>query len=287
MADPWLKFYPTDWRSDPALRMCQLSARGLWIEMIALMHEAIPYGHLLVSGRSPTDAQLAVLVGTTPEQIPALVGELESAGVFSRTREGVIYSRKMTRIAKKAAVARKNGKNGGNPTLCNNGENKPSDNHEVNHRDKPQKPEARSQTDKDKDAYASSSDEAAAVADYNDAASRTGWSVVQRMSKSRFSALRARMKDAGGLDGWRAAIRKAEASDFLCGRKPGRDGAFFASFDFLTQSTSFTRLMEGNYDNRTEHRPQPPQGRQNGPDAAIEQIARLTGLGAASGYDRH
>ena len=64
--------------------------------MIALMHEATPYGHLLVSGRSPTDAQLAVLVGATPDQIPELLGELESAGVFSRTREGVIYSRKMT-----------------------------------------------------------------------------------------------------------------------------------------------------------------------------------------------
>lgn len=91
MSDPWLKFYPTDWRSDPALRMCHLSARGLWIEMIALMHEAAPYGHLLVSGRSPTNAQLAVLVGTSPDQIPELIGELESAGVFSRTREGVIF----------------------------------------------------------------------------------------------------------------------------------------------------------------------------------------------------
>lgn len=41
MSDPWLKFYPTDWRSDPALKMCSLAARGLWIEMIALMHEAV------------------------------------------------------------------------------------------------------------------------------------------------------------------------------------------------------------------------------------------------------
>lgn len=149
MADPWLKFYPTDWRSDPALRMCGLAARGLWMEMIALMHEAVPYGHLLVAGRSPTDTQLAVLVGASPDQIPELLGELDAAGVFSRTREGVIYSRKMTRTAKKAAIAKKNGKNGGNPLLCKKRENQPSDNQQLKGQDKPQKPEARSQKEED------------------------------------------------------------------------------------------------------------------------------------------
>lgn len=145
MSDPWLKFYPTDWRSDPALRMCSLASRGLWIEMIALMHEAVPYGHLLVAGRSPTDAQIAVLAGAPSDQIPELLGELEAAGVFSRTKDGVIYSRKMTRTAKKAAIARKNGKNGGNPALCNKRENLPSDNQKPTNRVKPQKPEARNQ----------------------------------------------------------------------------------------------------------------------------------------------
>lgn len=146
MSDPWLKFYPTDWRSDPKLRMCGLSARGLWIELISIMHEATPYGHLLVSGLAPTDTQLAVLVGASSDQIPGLVGELEAAGVFSRTREGVIYSRRMTRAAKKSAIARKNGKNGGNPTLRKQTGNSPSDNQKPTNPVKPQKPEAIYQT---------------------------------------------------------------------------------------------------------------------------------------------
>lgn len=149
MREPWLKFYPTDWRSDPALKMCSLAARGLWIEMIALMHEAVPYGHLLVSSRSPTGAQLAVLAGAPSDQISELIGELESAGVFSRTKEGVIYSRKMTRIAKKSAIARKNGKNGGNPSLCKQTENSALVNQNPTDRDKPQKLEARSQKEKE------------------------------------------------------------------------------------------------------------------------------------------
>lgn len=143
MADPWLKFFPTDWRADPTLRMCGLAARGLWIEMIAIMHEAVPYGHLLVSGHPPTDAQLAVLAGAPSDQISDLLGELEAAGVFSRTRGGVIYSRRMARIEKKTAIARKNGKNGGNPTLRKDTENPPLDNPWVKGRVKTQKPEAR------------------------------------------------------------------------------------------------------------------------------------------------
>ncbi|TPE53063.1 hypothetical protein [Amaricoccus solimangrovi] len=140
-----MKFYPSDWRADPRLRMCSLAARGLWMEMLALMHEATPYGHLLISGISPTDAQLAVLAGAPSDQIPDLLGELESAGVFSRTRSGAIYSRRMTRDDKKSAQARKNGKNGGNPILCNSKGNTPPDNPQDKGGDKTQKPEARSQ----------------------------------------------------------------------------------------------------------------------------------------------
>ena len=43
---PWMKFYPADWRADPALRMCSLAARGLWMEMLSIMHEADPRGSL-------------------------------------------------------------------------------------------------------------------------------------------------------------------------------------------------------------------------------------------------
>lgn len=145
MSDPWLKFYPTDWRSDPALRMCSAAARGVWIDLICLMHQATPYGHLLVNGRCPTDAQVAVLTGTPPDQLSQCLRELEEAGVFSRTKDGTIYSRKLTRMAKKAALARNNGRKGGNPSLGKKGRNSSSDNPQDKGGDKPQKLEARNQ----------------------------------------------------------------------------------------------------------------------------------------------
>lgn len=147
MSEPWFKFYPTDWRADPALKMCSLAARGLWIEMLGIMHDAAQYGHLLVANSPPADADLAVLIGTTPDQISDLLGELESRAVFSRTRKGVIYSRKMVRDAKNAETSRKNGKKGGNPSLCKTRENPSLDNPSDKEGVKPrsQKPEARSQ----------------------------------------------------------------------------------------------------------------------------------------------
>jgi hypothetical protein len=122
--------------------------------MLALMHRSERYGQLLISGRVPTDAQLAVQVGALPDQVTSLLAELEEAGVFSRAASGAIYSRRMTRDHKKAENARKNGRKGGNPKLSANSEKqtgksgwdnpmvKPADKGE----DKAQKPEARSQS---------------------------------------------------------------------------------------------------------------------------------------------
>lgn len=105
---PWMKFYPADWQADELLGMCTLAARGLWVEMIGIMHKAVPYGHLLVNGRNPTDVQLAALARCPPDQVPGLLDELENAGVFSRARNRTIYSRRMTRDEKR----RKDGQTG-------------------------------------------------------------------------------------------------------------------------------------------------------------------------------
>lgn len=94
---PAFQFYPGDWRTDPSLRLCALLARGLWIEMMAIMHEGEPYGHLTAQGRPISDDMLARLVGESPASVKRAMKDLEANGVFSRTGEGVIYSRRMVR----------------------------------------------------------------------------------------------------------------------------------------------------------------------------------------------
>ncbi len=135
MSKPWMKFYPSDWRSDPALRMCPLAARGLWMEMLSIMHEAEPYGHLVVKGVPVEPDMLAKMVGIGLKECRNLLATLRQVGVFSETETGVVYSRRMVRDHAKALKDKENGKKGGNPTL----------NEGVNPQDKAQKPEARDQ----------------------------------------------------------------------------------------------------------------------------------------------
>lgn len=121
--------------------MCSLAARGLWIEMLALMHEANPRGHLLVNGIAPSDAQLSALIGSPLDQ--SLITELEQVGVFSRTEDGTIYSRRMTRDEEKAVIYRANGCQGGRPT---NPKENQTTNQTQNQKPNTQIPEARNQS---------------------------------------------------------------------------------------------------------------------------------------------
>jgi hypothetical protein len=114
---PWLKFYGSDWRGDAALRSCSYGARGLWIDMLTLMHEAEPYGHLTINGRALEAKQLAGLFGGSPVEVGKLLAELDEAGVFSRSEDRTIYSRRMVADNLKLERDRDNGKGGGNPRL--------------------------------------------------------------------------------------------------------------------------------------------------------------------------
>jgi hypothetical protein len=110
-----------------------------------------------------------------------------------------------------------------------------------------------------------------AVAIYAQVALReeTGWPGVQRLTSARISACRARLAEAGGIEGWRAAMERAARSGFLCGRN---EKGWFADFDFFCQSKSFTKLMEGSYDDRagTSNR-----GSSGSMDAVLRSLAEI------------
>lgn len=92
---PSFQFYPSDWRTDPGL--CSVGARGLWIELLCLMHEGEPYGHLTHQGRALTLDSLARLVGESAAAVKRWMAELRSNNVFSETTDGVPFSRRMVR----------------------------------------------------------------------------------------------------------------------------------------------------------------------------------------------
>lgn len=110
---PSFQWYPGDAQRDTALRSCGLEARGLWREMLDLMHDGEPYGHLTAGGIAITDATLASMTGISPRKCTALLYELESRKVFSRTDAGVIYSRRMVRDGIEYEIWREKSQRGG------------------------------------------------------------------------------------------------------------------------------------------------------------------------------
>ena len=94
---PASQFYWGDHLRDLAVRSVSLAARGLWVDMMSLMHEGDPYGHLRTGKQEITPRLLARMVGAPVGAVKKLLTELEDAGVFSRDDDGVIYSRRMVR----------------------------------------------------------------------------------------------------------------------------------------------------------------------------------------------
>lgn len=97
MKRPSIQWYPADWRKDAAVQSCSIAARGLWAELLWIMHECEPYGYLVINGRPMATDQLARLVGVSPKECAKLLAELEGNGVLSRDDEGAVYSRRMVR----------------------------------------------------------------------------------------------------------------------------------------------------------------------------------------------
>jgi hypothetical protein len=94
---------------------------------------------------------------------------------------------------------------------------------------------------------------------WNDLARDIGLPIAQAFTARRQSALKARLAEVGGLDGWGTALAKIRGSPFLRG-ETSRDG-WKADLDFLLQQKSFTKLMEGSYD-RSANRQRPANAQQ-------------------------
>lgn len=88
---------------------------------------------------------------------------------------------------------------------------------------------------------------------------------VMLLPQSRVASLTRIWRDLGrDLGQWVAYLRKVEASDFLTGRKDTSNGPFTGlSIDWICGPKNFTKIIEGNYDNKQSSGPgaRPTPGR--------------------------
>lgn len=117
MKRPSFPFYPGDYLRDAAVRALSLEARGLWVDMLCLMHQAPRRGYLELAIGVPIDeAKLSRMVGDSVNRVSNLISEMRLTGVFSE-ENGVIFSRRMVRDERRIEVNTENGKKGGNPQV--------------------------------------------------------------------------------------------------------------------------------------------------------------------------
>ena len=116
---PAFQFYPGDWMKDPSLRATSIAARGLWIDMICLMHESPIRGELMITRHTPmSEAQVARVVGLSEQELLPLLEELVNNGVVSVARDNGIptyYSVRMVRDEMTRVKLSEAGKKGGQP----------------------------------------------------------------------------------------------------------------------------------------------------------------------------
>ena len=95
---PSWQFYPSDWLEESGLRLCDLSARGLWIDLLCYMFKMEERGHLRINGSVLKCEHIAMLVGRPVGEVDAALKQLINYGVCETDDDGSIYNRRMVRI---------------------------------------------------------------------------------------------------------------------------------------------------------------------------------------------
>lgn len=117
-----------------------------------------------------------------------------------------------------------------------------------------------------------------AIKIFSEVAKKHKLPIPRKITEARKKSLKARLFDAGGIEGWEIACQKLDASNFLTGQNVR---GWKADFNFMLRESSFTKLMEGCYDNRDHGkngRTQNPGGIHSSatPEEIADRATRLT-----------
>ena len=117
---PAFQFYPADWRKDPGVQSLDYEARGIWWEIICMMHESDERGVLLLNGAPMPEDALCRLLGLDNQKLTTTLTTLLSYGVARRREsDGALYSKRMVADEKLRQIRKEAGSKGGNPALLN------------------------------------------------------------------------------------------------------------------------------------------------------------------------
>jgi len=110
---PALQFYPGDWRKDPGVQALDFHDRGVWFELLCMMHESSDRGRLTLNGRPMPDAAIARNLGIQEADWKQTRSRLEAYGVASVTEDGTLFNRRMVKDEAKRERLAEAGRKGG------------------------------------------------------------------------------------------------------------------------------------------------------------------------------
>ena len=116
---PAFQFYPADWRKDPSVQLLSYHDKGIWFEMLCLMHESPERGKLVMhNGEAIPEEGLARLLGLDNQTLNQSLTTLLAYGVAKQEPETkVIFNKRMVNDEKLRQIRKEAGKLGGNPQL--------------------------------------------------------------------------------------------------------------------------------------------------------------------------
>ncbi len=95
--DSYITFYPNDWLADPAVRSLTEAERGLWMDILCLMHQSPEQGVLLqANGQPHTPTTLATLWRQRADRLATKWHQLVAKGAAKcRQIDGALYNKRM------------------------------------------------------------------------------------------------------------------------------------------------------------------------------------------------
>lgn len=96
---------------------------------------------------------------------------------------------------------------------------------------------------------------------FNSKVEHTPIRTIRTLSETRKRMLRSISKEFGGREAIEEALEKVVKSQWCCG---GNDKGWIASFDWIFKKSNFIKILEGNYDDRTESRNEDKYGTRRG-----------------------
>lgn len=105
------------WMSDPFLRLCSPETRGLWIDILCLMHQSEERGFLMLKSEILSEQNLRKILNFPKKKFEFCMQELTHFEIIKKDEKGRLYSKSMVDAQSLSEKRRQSGKLGGNPKL--------------------------------------------------------------------------------------------------------------------------------------------------------------------------